>query len=141
MVKAILIGLVGLLAACGAKQTTPPPQVRIEQNGLYTGLISSDETAESCAGFRVDERIVMEAIESAIDVTERVYQHELVASNCTASGTFASPKNKGRWTLDRACRLIFERENGSVEYKLFKECVQPLFYELDVSETSLQSGR
>lgn len=96
MVKLALLALFGLLAACGAKQTPSPLQVRIEQNGVYTGLISSDEIAESCAGFRVDERIVMEAIESAIDVTEHVYQHELVASNCTASGTFVSTNTKGR---------------------------------------------
>lgn len=81
----------------------------------------------------------MEAIESAIDVTERVYQHELVASNCTASGTFVNGNTTGQWTLDRACRMVIENGNGGVEYKLFKECVQPLFYELDLSETSLRN--
>lgn len=140
MVKVISLGLICLLAACSSKQPPDSIQVSIEQNATYTGLISSDETPESCASFRVDERTVMKAIQSSIAVTERVYQHELVGSNCAASGSFVNVNQKGRWNLDRACRALIENENGSVEYKLFKQCGQPLFYELDLSETSLRNG-
>ncbi|MDH4394623.1 MAG: hypothetical protein QE278_02985 [Limnobacter sp.] len=79
----------------------------------------------------------MKAFQSSIAVTERVYQHELVASNCMASGTYVNADQKGRWTLDKACRLIIENGNSGVEYKLFKQCGLPMFYELDLSETSL----
>lgn len=139
MVKAILLGLMCLLAACSSKQPPDPMQIQIEQNAIYNGLISSDETPESCASFRVDEPTVMKAIQSSFEITERVYQHELVGSNCVASGSFETTSQKGRWTLDRACRLIIENGTGGVEYKLFKQCGLPMFYELDLSETSRRS--
>lgn len=139
MVKIISLGLICLLAACSSKQPSDSIQVSIEQNATYTGLVSSDETPESCASFRVDESTAIKAIQSSIAVTERVYQHELVGSNCVVSGFFETTSQKGRWTLDRACRVIIENGNGDVEYKLFKQCRQPLFYELDLSETSLRN--
>lgn len=138
--KSIAIGMMCSLAACSSNQPPYSMQIWIEQNGFYTGLIGSDETPESCASFQIDESAVMEAIESSTTVTERVYQHELVGSNCVASGSFVNTKQKGRWTLDRACRVIIENESGGVEYKLLKQCKQPLFYELDSSETSLRNA-
>ncbi|HEX4880385.1 MAG TPA: hypothetical protein VFV39_11105 [Limnobacter sp.] len=136
MVKVISLGLICSLGACSNLQMSNSMQVQIEQNAVYTGLIGSDETPESCASFRVNESTVMKAIYSSIEISERVFQHELVGSNCVASGSFSNAKQKGKWTLDRACRLIIENEHGGVKYQLFRQCQQPLFYELDLSETS-----
>ncbi|HEY1057678.1 MAG TPA: hypothetical protein VGE55_02990 [Limnobacter sp.] len=119
-----------LLAACAALQAEPQTmQLTVNKTGVLTHFISSDETAEVCSTFTVDAALAKAAIAGSELVSERVYAHDLDASNCSATGTLTWNRKTGTWTLDRTGRILIVWSDGTAEYRLCKSCQAPLFAE------------
>ena len=119
-----------LLAACAGSQAEQQAmQLTVDKTGVLTHLISSDETAEECFNFTVDAEVAKAAILGSELVSERVYAHDLDASNCSANGTLTWNRKTGTWTLDRTGRILIVWSDGAAEYRLCKGCQAPLFAE------------
>ena len=79
--------------------------VSITANGARGDDVSGDETAATCARFRLRVRDVRAFFRLARPVDERAYYHDLKMSRCRAEGrvTFADGR-RGRWRIDRERR-------------------------------------
>jgi len=111
--------------------------VEILISGQYSGLVSGEETVESCKDFQLAEADVLAFFRMAERVDQRQYGHDLDASNCYASGTFtASSGATGDWKIDRARRGYLHLKAGGTTYFYCPGCVNELFYEADDAEGS-----
>ncbi len=136
MVKLIPVVCVFLMLGCSVEKHTNQIQqslkfesITIENNGAYSGYISSDETAGSCKDFILDSDEVIKYFKISQVATPKEYEHDLTASNCYASGSFVSSSDKkGTWKIDRARRGIITTSIDT-KYYYCVECKSPLFYE------------
>lgn len=136
MVKLWLTVVSIVLASCSTNNTDHGEastrslftEVKIEHNGAYQGNISSDETENSCENFVLSETEVTTFFSIARSATEREYGHDLIASNCYASGVLMLDGTQGTWQIDRA-RRGFLSLAGKTEYYYCDECDGLLFYE------------
>lgn len=136
MVKLWFTVVIVVLASCSANNTDHGDRtikskftdVKIEHNGAYQGNISSDETKKSCEDFVLIETEVTTFFSISRSATEREYGHDLIASNCYASGVLELDGHQGTWQIDRARRGFLSLE-GKTEYYYCAECDGLLFYE------------
>ena len=105
--------------------------IDIQENGLYSGYISSDETEESCKTFTLTKDDISQFFKHARVVSQEEYAQNLTASNCYASGQFTtSTGEQGDWKIDRARRgMLHLNASNEVKYYYCPECVKSLFYE------------
>ena len=100
----------------------------IVDNGAYSGDVSSHETAQSCRDFWVTDDSVKSFFLASDIIDINAYQHELVASNCYASGTFLTADGKtGSWQIDRARRGFLAFQEDSYLYYCHR-CRQDIYY-------------
>lgn len=138
MVKLILLFFITLALGCSVANNTSQTQqslefrsIHIDNNGSYSGYISSDETAESCKTFVLKKAEIVDFFKQSRAATSREYAHDLTASNCYVSGSFImSTGVKGTWKIDRSRRGLINFNNGSnTKYYYCSECKSSLFYE------------
>ncbi|MCF6236463.1 MAG: hypothetical protein L3J70_08875 [Gammaproteobacteria bacterium] len=139
MVKLILpffitVALVGCSITNNTGQTQQPldfKTIHIDSNGSYSGYISSNETVESCKTFILNKSEIIKFFKHSRTATSREYAHDLIASNCYASGSFTISNGiEGTWKIDRARRgLINYNNNANTKYYYCAECKSALFYE------------
>ncbi len=136
MVKLWFTAFSAVLISCSAHNTdhkkspikSRMAKVKIEKNGVYQENISSDETEESCTDFVLSETEVATFFSTSRTATDREYSHDLMASNCSASGSFVLEGTQGTWKIDRA-RRGFLSLAGKTEYYYCSECDSTLYYE------------
>lgn len=147
MVKLLVVFYVLMLSGCSTdiNKTTNSKKasvnlsmlasVHIENNGDYSGNISSDESPEMCKDFILTESDVFDFFVRSRPITLREYQHDLTASNCYASGSFVSKNGvEGTWKIDRSRRGFLSTPNSDSAYYYCGECTNQLFYESCESE-------
>jgi len=109
--------------------------VEILSSGQYSGLISGEETVQSCRDFRLAEADVLAFFKTAERVDLRQYGHDHEASNCYASGTFTALSGAtGDWKIDRARRGYLHLQTGGTTYFYCPSCADELFHEADDAE-------
>ena len=119
-----------MLAANAVAQRIEPSLIAFNENGLYSGNISSDEPKESCKDFVLTEKDVSEFLASASVIAERVYSHDLNASNCYSKGTLTDSKgNPMKWQIDRARRGFFLDAAGKPTFYYCNDCSSKAYYE------------
>ncbi|MCF6257651.1 MAG: hypothetical protein L3J98_03380 [Gammaproteobacteria bacterium] len=138
MVKIILSFFIALTMGCSVINNTDKIQqlfefnsIHIDSNGSYSGYISFNETTEYCKTFVLKKSEVVDFFKQSRAVTSREYAHDLMASNCYASGGFIlSTGIAGTWKIDRARRGMINFDNGDdTKYYYCSECKSTLFYE------------
>ncbi len=134
MVKLILLLFFTLVASCSATNNTPEKidfkSINIENNGSYSGYISSNETVEFCKSFILKKAEIISFFKKSRIVTSREYSHDLTASNCHTSGNFVTSEGiKGIWKIGRDRRgLINFNASNKTQYYYCAACENALFY-------------
>jgi len=138
MVKYTLLFVITLVTGCSITSNTnqklPPLEfkvIHIDNNGSYSGYISSNETVEFCKTFILKKSEIIAFFKQARSATSREYAHDLTASNCYTNGIFTTETGKkGTWKIDRARRgyIHFNNSEKTNYYYCFK-CKSTLFYE------------
>ncbi|GMR16537.1 MAG: hypothetical protein BMS9Abin31_0879 [Gammaproteobacteria bacterium] len=135
MVKLILLLFVTLVASCSVSNNIQKEFdfriINIENNGSYSGYISSNETVEFCKSFVLKKSEIIAFFKKSGIVAYREYSHDLTASNCYASGSFVTSEGiKGIWKIDRARRgFINFNASNKTQYYYCAACINALFYE------------
>lgn len=141
MVRLLLFSLISMAAGCaeyGLSTNKPtelqaflkPEFIQIAHNGAYSGDISSDETAETCKTFTLDKSDIVTFFQLAHTVSLDEYSHDLIASNCFASGSLVSGGHKiGDWKIDRARRGFFHPTDNKTQLYYCNACQSTIFYE------------
>lgn len=106
-----------------------PAALRILSNGAFSGDISSDETAAMCSAFRLSVADVSTYFAQARRVQAAEYAHELIASNCHASGTYSTAGGQTlNWKIDQARRGMLHAAGKVPTYYYCARCESPAFY-------------
>jgi len=132
MVKYLPFLCIFLVIGCSEKnqeeQLFELKSITIDSKGSYSGYISSDETAESCKTFVLENDKALNFFKHSQVVTLREYEHDLTASNCYVNGTFVSSLGeKGTWKIDRARRGMLTI-GADTTYYYCSDCKSSLFY-------------
>jgi len=135
MVKFILLLFFILVASCSGMNNIPKgfdfKTINIENNGSFSGYISSNETVKFCKSFVLTKTEIITFFKKSRIATYREYSHDLTASNCYTSGNFVTSKGiKGTWKIDRARRgFINLISSNKTQYYYCATCENALFYE------------
>ena len=113
-----------------AQKVQPGPAVTISVNGGRSSGVTGDETAATCAAFRLTEAQVRMFFARAKPVNDRAYNHDLDMSPCFAAGTLRSSGDAdGEWTIDQAGRGQIVEATGKRRYLFCADCPVPPFHE------------
>jgi len=138
MVKHILLIIIFLVSGCSATnnvtknfQVFELKDIKIDNNGSYSGYISTNETADSCKIFILKKSEIINFFKQSRIATSREYAHDLAASNCYASGSFTTAEaKKGTWKIDRARRgYINFNSSNNAKYYYCSKCKGTSFYD------------
>ena len=136
MVKLILLFItlaLGCSVTNNATKTLQPfelKDIQINNNGSYSGDISTNETVDFCKTFVLKKSEISNFFKQSRIATSREYAHDLTASNCYVSGSFTTTEGKkGTWKIDRARRgyINFNNSNNA-KYYYCSKCKSTLFY-------------
>ncbi len=105
--------------------------INIENNGSFSGYISSNETVEFCKSFILKKNEIISFFKKSRLATYREFSHDLTASNCYTSGSFITSEGlEGTWKIDRARRgLVNFNYSNKAQYYYCALCENSLFYE------------
>ena len=122
-----------VLVSCGSDPsvTRLPGRVAaadITTNGARGDGVSGDETAASCATFRLRPKDVRQYFAVAGVVDARAYHHDLEVSRCHAEG-FVRFRNvkRGQWSIDRERRGLVVLRGGEAVYLYCPRCTARVF--------------
>jgi hypothetical protein len=104
--------------------------VEITRNGLWSDMVSSDETPEHCSQFILRAGDVREFFRVSQRASLREYGHDLDMSRCHAQGRvrFANG-DRGEWVIDRARRGSVRLSDGRALYYFCEACKSRVFDE------------
>ena len=100
----------------------------ITTNGARGDGVSGDETAASCATFRLRPKDVRQYFAVAEGVDARAYHHDLEMSRCHAEGVVRFRNGeRGRWSIDRERRGLVVLREGKTVYLYCPRCTARVF--------------
>jgi len=100
----------------------------ITTNGARSDDVSGDETAASCAEFRLRPRDVWAYFAATLPVDARAYHHDLEMSRCRAGGAIRLRNGeRGQWSIDRERRGLVMLEDGRPFYLYCPRCTAKVY--------------
>ncbi len=138
-IKLALILSIGTVPAVArpdhTKSSIQSSSVTIEKNGALAHVVSGNETAATCASFRLTAADVREFFARAKRVSAMTYGHQLDASNCVVTGTAIMTNGvSGRWTIDLERRGEILLVDRTRQYYYCATCSSRLYDEVDTDK-------